>query len=105
MRLKKVSQECARNSPSNHRQKRAEFEHPVAPREQRLGQQFRKQSILGRTEERRLRAGQKYGGHFNIQVLPAQACDGKKHNCHLQNLGSDRDGALAVPVGQKSARH
>ena len=105
MSRKLVRQNCARNATGDHRQKRSEFEHPVAPRKFGLRQQFWQQSVFRRSKKRGLHTRKKHRGHFQIQVLPAQSRDGQSHYCHLEKLGPDSDRTFAVTIREKSARH
>ncbi len=105
MALKKVGEKPARDASCNHRQEGSEFEHAIAPGEQRLRQKFRKQSVFRRTKQRRLRARQEDGRHFEVDILPAQSGNGKGHDRYFEKLGPDRDRALAVTIRQKAACH
>src|SRR5215470_8912105 len=122
---KNMVQPTRRHRAGDDRQKCSQLDYAVAPGQPFFRQQLRKQSILRRSEDRRLnrnneqdQKGQrkmleqqrrmlpKINGALQILLLMRRESeDGHHHHHDLDQLGSDRDPALAEAVGKISAGH
>ncbi len=100
---KRVGQKSREHHRSNRRHKSAEFDDAISPGKFVFREQFGQQAVLGRAEQRSLRADQKNGSGLHRQVARRQRGDGKKPHANFKKLGADRDAALAVAIGKVSA--
>ncbi len=100
---KRIGQESREHHCGDGRNKCAEFNDAVSPGEFVFREQFRQESVLGRAEQRPLRADQKNGGGLHRQIPGGERGNGKKPHANLKKFCADGDAALAVAVGKISA--
>ena len=84
---------------------RGEFQHPVAPGELAVRQNFREQTVFGRPENRAVHAHQEHARQRHIQMPARQPIQGEQHHKNLKHLHPRDHRAFAEPVGQIAARH
>ena len=99
------AQPAARHRAADDGDEGGEFQHPVAPGELAVRQDFREQAVFGRAEYRAVHPHQEYAGQRHIQMPARQPIQGQQHYKNFKNLHSRGHRALAKTVGQIPARH
>lgn len=81
----------ARDRADDDSEEGAEFNDAIAPREPFGGEQFRKKTVFGGTEERGLRGDQPQRDKRERLQMQGEASGGDGHGADLHDLGPDGD--------------